>query len=60
VRGILGKFRWFKFSDGVPEDQPHAKQIAYAPQPPMWGANEEREPVPIARDAERPVPCTPR
>jgi hypothetical protein len=37
------------------EEQPHAKQIAYAPQPPMWSADKEREPVPVARDAERPV-----
>ena len=40
------------------EDQPHAKQarqIAYAPQPPMWSADKAREPVPVARDAERPV-----
>jgi hypothetical protein len=26
------------------EDQPHAKQIAHAPQPTMWSANKEREP----------------
>jgi hypothetical protein len=48
---------------GVPpklEDQPHAKQIAYAPQPPMWSADEEREPVPVARDAKRPVPTARR
>ena len=38
------------------EDQPHAKQIAYAPQPAMWSAHEEREPLPIAGDAERPMP----
>ena len=38
------------------EDQPHAKQIAYAPQPAMWSADEEREPLPIAGDAERPMP----
>jgi hypothetical protein len=37
------------------EEQPHAKQIAYAPQPPMRSADKEREPVPVARDAERPV-----
>jgi hypothetical protein len=37
------------------EDQPRAKQIAYAPQLPMRGADKEREPVPVARDAERPV-----
>ena len=38
------------------EDQPHAKQIAYAPQPAMWSAHEEREPLPLAGDAERPMP----
>jgi hypothetical protein len=37
------------------EDQPHAKQIAYAPRPPMWSADKAREPVPVARDAERAV-----
>jgi len=42
------------------EDQPHAKQIAYAPQPPMWSADKKREPVPVARDAERPVPTARR
>jgi hypothetical protein len=42
------------------EEQPHAKQIAYAPQPPMWSADKAREPVPVARDAERPVPTTRR
>jgi hypothetical protein len=42
------------------EDQPHAKQIAYAPQQPMWGADEERERVPVARYAERPVPTARR
>src|SRR5215475_5863596 len=38
------------------EDQPHAKQIANASQPEVWGADKEREPVPIASDAERPLP----
>jgi hypothetical protein len=38
------------------KDQPHAKQIAHAPQLPMWGANETRQPVPITSDAERPMP----
>jgi len=38
------------------EDQPHAKQIAHAPQPPMRGEDAEREAVPITGDAERPVP----
>ena len=38
------------------EEQPHAKQIAHAPQPAVWSADKEREPVPVASDAERPLP----
>ena len=38
------------------EGQPHAKAIAHAPQQPLWGEHEEREPVLRAGDAERPVP----
>ena len=38
------------------EDQPHAKQIAHAPQPAVWSTIKEREPVPVAGDAERPLP----
>jgi hypothetical protein len=45
---------------GKSEDQPHAKQIAYAPQPAVWSADKEREPVPITRDAERPLPAARR
>jgi hypothetical protein len=30
--------------------------FVHAPQPAMWSADKEREPVPIAGDAERPVP----
>ena len=37
------------------EDQPHAK-IAHAPQPTVWSTDEEREAMPIAGDAERPLP----
>ena len=37
------------------EDQPHAKQIAHAPEPTMWRTDAERESVPVARDAERSV-----
>jgi hypothetical protein len=41
------------------EDQPHAKQVAHAPQPSMWGQDAEGESVPVAGDAERPLPeCT--
>jgi len=38
------------------EDQPHAKQITHAPQPAVRSPDKEREPVPIAGDAERPLP----
>jgi hypothetical protein len=38
------------------EDQPHAEQITHAPQPTVWSANKERQPVPVARDEERPMP----
>jgi hypothetical protein len=38
------------------EDQPHAKQIAYAPQPTMWSADKEQDALPVSRDAERPMP----
>jgi hypothetical protein len=41
---------------GKLEDQAHAKQIAYASQPAMWSANTEGEAVPVAGDAERPLP----
>jgi hypothetical protein len=38
------------------EDQYHARQITHAPEPPMRSANAERELVPGASDAERPLP----
>jgi hypothetical protein len=37
------------------ENQPHAKQLAHASEPPMWSTDKERETVPIASNAERPV-----
>jgi hypothetical protein len=37
------------------KDQTDAKQIAHAPQPSMWSAGAEREPLPVAGDAERPL-----
>ena len=39
-----------------PEDQPHAKQIAHAPQPAMRSADPQGDRVPVASDAERPLP----
>jgi hypothetical protein len=38
------------------QEQPHAKQIAHAPQPAMRSADPAREPVPVASDAERTLP----
>ena len=44
----------------ISEDQPHAKQIAHAPQPAMRRSDEERESMPVASDAERPLPAARR
>jgi hypothetical protein len=44
---------------GVASDnqrQPHAKALAHAPERPLWGEDQEHEPVPIVGDAERPLP----
>jgi hypothetical protein len=38
------------------EEQPHAKEIAHAPQPAVWSADKTREPLSVTRDAERPLP----
>lgn len=38
------------------KDQPHAKQVTHAPEPPLQSADPEREPVSVTRDAERPMP----
>jgi hypothetical protein len=39
-------------------DQPHVKQVTHAPQPAVWSTDKEREQeqVPIAGNAERPLP----
>jgi hypothetical protein len=39
-----------------PEEQSHAKQISHAPEPAMWSTDAERAPLPVASDAEWPVP----
>ena len=39
-----------------PKDQPPAKQIAHAPQLALRSEDTERDAVPIARNAERPLP----
>jgi hypothetical protein len=38
------------------EDQPHAKQIAHAPEPALPSPDAGRDALPIARDAERTLP----
>ncbi len=38
------------------EDQPHARQIAHAPQSPLWRKNQKRKPLSVACDGERSVP----
>ncbi len=45
---------------GKLEDQPHAKPIAHASEPAMRCPDEGREPVPVAGDAERPLPAARR
>jgi hypothetical protein len=45
-----------KGSRAKSEDQCDAKQIAHAPQPAMRRPNAEGEPVPVASNAERPLP----
>jgi hypothetical protein len=38
------------------EEQPHARQVGHAPEPALWGPDEARDAVPVARDDERPLP----
>jgi hypothetical protein len=38
------------------EDQLHAKQIANAPEPALWSPDKERRALPVAGDAEWPLP----
>ncbi len=44
---------------GVPpgnQRQPHSKAISHAPVAPLWSQDPERELLPVAGDAERPMP----
>jgi hypothetical protein len=38
---------------GKSQEQAHAHALPHAPQPTLWSEDPEREPVPLARDAER-------
>jgi hypothetical protein len=40
-------------SEGQPRAKAISRSIPDASEPPLWGQDEEREPVPLARDAER-------
>lgn len=40
----------------ISEEQPHAKQIAHAPEPTLRSPDQEREALPVAGDEERPLP----
>jgi hypothetical protein len=48
--GTLGR------AGALTDEQPPAKQIAHAPQPAVWSADKERQPLPVSGDAERPLP----
>jgi hypothetical protein len=39
-----------------PEEQPHAKQLGQASEPALWSPDATRSPVPLAGDAEWPLP----
>jgi hypothetical protein len=55
-RAVVGLVETPGGSSAKSEDQPHAKQIAHAPQPPMWGQDPEQKPMQVTGDAERPMP----
>ena len=40
---------------GARQDECHARAISHAPQPPLWGKDENRDAVPVSSDAERQV-----
>jgi hypothetical protein len=54
-QAIVGNVNHAGGGGGLLENQrqPHAKAISHAPQRPLWGEDSEREPVPVAGDAER-------
>ncbi len=48
-QAIVGAVRQGGGDEREPDEQPHAKQLAHAPESQMWCANPERRPVPVAR-----------
>ena len=38
------------------EEQPHAKRLTHAPEPALPSPDKARDPMPVARDGERPLP----
>jgi hypothetical protein len=55
-QAIVGNVEHPGGSKAKSTDQPHAQQIAHAPQPTVWRTDQERDPVPVPSDAERPLP----
>jgi hypothetical protein len=55
-QAVVGMVESPRGGDQPKSEDHHAKQIAHAPQPAVWSADKEREPVPVAGDAERPLP----
>jgi hypothetical protein len=53
IVGAFGPGRGIASKD---EEQAHAKQLAYAPEPPMRSEDTPREPMSVASDGERPLP----
>ena len=43
-------------TEGKVEEQPHAKQIAHAPESPMWREDKSRDTVPVPCDEQRQMP----
>ena len=52
-QAIVGNVQQGGGADKKEKEQPNAKEIPHAPQPEMRCEDSQREPVPIARDAER-------
>jgi hypothetical protein len=56
-QAVVGTVEAAGGGDGAkPEEQAHAKQIAHAPEPALQSPDAARHAVPVARDAERPLP----
>jgi len=55
-RAIVGTVALAPRGGQIYDEPPHAKQISYELEPTMWSADPPRDAVPVASDAERPLP----